>query len=103
MKNEKANEILKAVAEHIDPKVAEGIQIAMKIYELEDAGADMAKVKDHVEKKTAPKRKPNYKEKKCTKCGKMFIPRYGAQKRCDPCMNKKEIESTARELLDMEG
>lgn len=59
MKNEKANEVLDAIMSHIDPKVAEGIQIAKKIYELEDAGADMKKVKDHVEKKTLTKRNPS--------------------------------------------
>ena len=83
-------EILNKIIESVDERTANGIRIAMMVYGLDKAGADMDKVEKHVKKKI-----PNYKEKTCTICGKKFKPRYGAQTKCDDCAN------TAKALADL--
>lgn len=68
----------------------------------EEANTEEQK-KEKPKKERKPRKKASFREKTCELCGEKFIPRWGAQKKCDECMEAEKAEKAEAESEDTDN
>ena len=114
MRYEEATMLLRMIRCNAEEAVLPGLDLALGVLDMVEGTANASgktaekpkksEPKKKPEKKAAAKKKPKYKPKKCERCGKEFVPRWAAQRKCDKCKDEEnKVKDAAYEIASMEG